>query len=82
MLYVLLKSLFFWVGDWVEFISTQSLFLGLNMSLQTYRLFLEQADSQFERVHATHESQFQCRAGCHACCQAGLTVSAIERENI
>ena len=52
------------------------------MSLQTYRLFLEQADSQFERVHTAHESQFQCRAGCHSCCQAGLTVSAIERENI
>ncbi|MEC8382548.1 MAG: YkgJ family cysteine cluster protein [Myxococcota bacterium] len=52
------------------------------MSLQNYRTFLNQADTHFEQVKHKFRSQFKCANGCHACCQSGLTVSSIERENI
>ena len=52
------------------------------MSLQSYREFLNQADSHFEHVQRRFQAQFKCRSGCDDCCQTGLTVSSIERDNI
>ncbi|HSP77555.1 MAG TPA: YkgJ family cysteine cluster protein, partial [Myxococcaceae bacterium] len=35
-------------------------------------------DQFFERVHARYGAVMQCRAGCSACCQAGLSVTSVE----
>ena len=52
------------------------------MSQQNYRLFLEQADGHFNRVQDNYAQHMSCRSGCSSCCQSGLSVSEVERDNI
>lgn len=48
----------------------------------TYSRFLQQANQHFDKVQASHPSEFSCKQGCHACCEPGLTVLKIEANNI
>src|SRR5262249_45205888 len=47
-------------------------------ALATYRALLMKVDAKFAEIQARHPAAFRCGAGCHACCQSGLTVSALE----
>jgi hypothetical protein len=35
-------------------------------------------DGAFARIHARHRAAMACAAGCHECCQPGLTITAVE----
>jgi Fe-S-cluster containining protein len=37
-------------------------------------------DAFFERVHAAHAAEMQCRAGCSGCCQQSLSLFPIEMD--
>jgi hypothetical protein len=39
-------------------------------------------DAFFDRVHARHRSAMQCASGCSACCQPGLSITAIEAAGV
>lgn len=47
-----------------------------------YRAVLAKIDAKFAEIAARHPTQMQCRAGCHACCLPGLSVSRVEAEHI
>lgn len=47
-----------------------------------YRELCEKVDAFFARVKARHGGEMQCRAGCDGCCRAGLSVTALEAEEI
>lgn len=46
--------------------------------LGEYRVVQTRVDAFFAAVLHRHPTQLQCQSGCHGCCQAGLSVSAIE----
>ncbi len=50
--------------------------------METYRQLLAKVDAKFEDIRRRHSAQFRCAAGCHGCCQPGLTVSPVERASI
>jgi uncharacterized protein len=50
--------------------------------MEQYRDLLAKADNKFNEVRRRHPSAFACRAGCHGCCQPGLTIARIERDHI
>ncbi len=43
-----------------------------------YSVVQGRVDAFFAAVLQRHPTQLQCQQGCHGCCQAGLSVSAIE----
>jgi Fe-S-cluster containining protein len=47
-----------------------------------YTQLLAKADQMFDIAAARHPGQFQCGAGCYACCQPGLTVTHVEAARI
>lgn len=49
---------------------------------ERYRELCAKVDAFFGRVKARHGGEMQCAAGCHACCRAGLTVTAVEAAEI
>jgi hypothetical protein len=51
-------------------------------ALSNYRALLAKIDAKFAQIQAAHPGSFQCRRGCHGCCQPGLTVSGVERDNL
>ena len=52
------------------------------MSLEWYRKLLQDADHHFSVIRQQNRGAFQCRTGCHSCCEPGLTVLKIEAYNI
>ncbi|MEC7985045.1 MAG: YkgJ family cysteine cluster protein [Myxococcota bacterium] len=52
------------------------------MSLEWYQRLLQDADLHFSEIRAQNRGSFQCRRGCHSCCEPGLTVLKIEAYNI
>lgn len=53
-----------------------------NLALENYRKFLARLDLKFGEIRSDRPADFRCGRGCHSCCLPGLTVSAVERENI
>lgn len=51
-------------------------------ALPQYRALLAKVDELFTQVQSRHPGEFSCRLGCHSCCKPGLTVNALEAENI
>ena len=49
---------------------------------ERYRELCAKVDGFFDRVKARHGDDMQCVAGCHGCCQGGLTVTTVEAEEI
>ena len=49
---------------------------------ERYRELCAKVDGFFDRVRARHGDEMQCVAGCHGCCQGGLTVTTVEAEEI
>jgi hypothetical protein len=47
-----------------------------------YLAVLAKIDSKFSDIELRHPSAFACQAGCHACCQPGLTVGPVEAARI
>ncbi len=47
-------------------------------TLADYALLQARVDAFFAAVLARHPTALHCQAGCYGCCQAGLSVSAIE----
>lgn len=46
--------------------------------LHEYSVVQGRVDAFFAAVLQRHPTQLQCQKGCHGCCQAGLSVSAVE----
>ena len=55
---------------------------AVDSSLSQYRELRTRVDALFGEIRARHPDSFACRLGCHACCKPGLTVNALEREEI
>lgn len=51
-------------------------------ALAQYRALLEKVDQLSADIQSRHPGEFSCRLGCHSCCKPGLTVNALEAENI
>lgn len=49
---------------------------------ESYRDLCAKVDSFFDRVVVRHGAEMECVAGCHGCCQGGLTVTAVEAGEI
>ncbi len=49
---------------------------------ERYRELCGKVDDFFDRVRARHGDEMQCVAGCHGCCQGGLSVTTVEAEEI
>ncbi len=47
-------------------------------ALREYAVLCQRVDAFFAAVAARHPTALRCQAGCHGCCQAGLSVCAIE----
>ena len=47
-----------------------------------YLALVAKVDEKFAQILARHPAQFSCRAGCHSCCQPGLTISIAEFQHI
>ena len=47
-------------------------------TLAEYAALRQRVDAFFSATSSRHPDAMHCRAGCHGCCQAGLSVSAIE----
>lgn len=54
----------------------------MNEALAQYRALLEKVDRLFSEIQSRHPGELNCRLGCHSCCKPGLTVNALEAENI
>ena len=52
------------------------------MSNPIYENFLRQADQHFDKIATSHTKSFQCKQGCHACCEPQLTVLKLEANRI
>ena len=50
--------------------------------MESYRELRARLDAKFEEIRREHPKQFACQLGCHSCCKPGLTVNAIEKEEI
>lgn len=50
--------------------------------MDEYQTLLAKIDAKFSEIRRKHPNSFACKAGCHSCCQPGLSVSRIERDNI
>jgi hypothetical protein len=48
------------------------------LARERYLELTGKVDQFFERVHARYGGMMQCRAGCSACCLAGLSVTSVE----
>lgn len=53
-----------------------------DLALSTYRELLAKVDRKVAAITTAHPHSLQCRLGCHSCCKPGLTVSALEAENL
>lgn len=56
--------------------------MSTEKSLSDYRTLLAKVSAKFDEVHARHKAKMACGRGCSACCAPGLSVFAVERENI
>lgn len=56
--------------------------MSRDQALENYRKLLVKTDEKFQQIRTRHQDQFQCRMGCHSCCQPAITVSAVEKDNI
>ena len=51
-------------------------------SIDTLSGLYDEVDEQSATLHTLHAMRLQCRKGCCGCCADGLTVFAVEAENI
>lgn len=54
----------------------------IDQALSQYRDLRARADAKFSEIQTAYAADFACRKGCHSCCKSGLTVNAIEREEL
>ena len=53
-----------------------------SLNTNSYRNFLEHAEEHFNEISELNPGSFSCKEGCHACCEADLTVLEVEANNI
>jgi Fe-S-cluster containining protein len=54
----------------------------IDQTLEQYRELCIRVDAKFSEIRANHPASFACKIGCHSCCKPGLTVNALEHEEI
>jgi hypothetical protein len=51
-------------------------------ALANYRALVAKVDAKVAEISARHPAALACRAGCHGCCQPGLTVNSVEAAHL
>ncbi|MGZ3658257.1 MAG: YkgJ family cysteine cluster protein [Bdellovibrionota bacterium] len=54
----------------------------IDQALAQYQELRSRASAKFSEIQAAYSADMVCRQGCHACCKSGLTVNALEREEL
>ena len=61
---------------------TESRVFRDHLAMARLQELYDEVDAEAQRVAAEHGARLQCRKGCSQCCVDGLTVFAVEAENI